>query len=259
VSGALDGLTVVVTRPAAQAGRFIELVRAAGAVCIASPALQIEALALSETTLARLRQRRWDWAVFTSTNAVVALFERIPPPLATRHAAVGRATARALEQAGVTVDARPGSATSEGLLGLPGFADLAGRGVLIVKGAGGRELLRQSLQERGAEVLELETYRRVPVPPPAAAAAELRTALEAGRRMVVTATSVEILQSLLDHVPSADEAGLRWQTLVVPGARVAAAATHLGWRGPVVQAATAEDDAMLEALFPLARGAPPAA
>jgi uroporphyrinogen-III synthase len=258
VSDALDGLTVVVTRPAAQASGFIERLRAAGATCIASPALQIETLELPPSTLARLRQRRWDWAIFTSANAVATAFARIAPPLACRHAAVGRATARALEQAGVEVEARPESATSEGMLELPDFADLDGRGVLIVKGTGGRELLRQRLQDRGAEVLELETYRRVPVPPPATAAADLHAALEAGRSLAVTVTSAEILQSLLDHVPAADDSLLRRQTLVVPGSRVAAAATRLGWQGPVLEAATAEDEAMFQALL-LSRGVPPAA
>ena len=140
----LDGITVVVTRPAAQAGRFLELARAAGAACIPYPTLQIDRIALDDETRARLRSRSWDWAIFTSSNAVESALEQYPSPLAMRQAAVGRATARTLEQHGIKVDARPESANSEGLLELPEFAGLAGRGVLLVKGSGGRDVLRDA-------------------------------------------------------------------------------------------------------------------
>lgn len=264
MSRALDGMTVVVTRPAAQSGRFIELARAAGATCIAYPTLQVEPLPLAPQTLARLRGRNWDWAIFTSANAVAACLASLAQPLAVSHAAVGRATARALEQAGVTVAARPDSATSEGMLELPEFADMAGRGVLLVKGSGGRELLAASLRARGADVLELEVYRRFAVAPDTAAATALRAALaqqaDGPAVVVVTVTSTEILRSLLAHVASAeDAANLRRCPLIVPGARVAAEAVLQGWTGPVVQASTAEDEAMVQALSQLAGGSLPPA
>jgi len=262
VNRALDGMTVVVTRPAAQSGRFIELARASGATCIAYPTLQIEPLALSPQTLARLRGRNWDWAIFTSANAVAACFAGLAPPLALNHAAIGRATARALEQAGVTVAARPDSATSEGMLELPAFADLAGSGVLLVKGSGGRELLAAALRARGADVLELEVYRRFAITPDTAAATALHAALaqaDGSAVVVVTVTSAEILHSLLERVASTDAVNLRRCPLIVPGARVAAEAVHQGWTGPVVQSSTAEDEAMVDALSQLAQGSLPAA
>ena len=262
MSRALDGMTVVVTRPAAQSGRFIELARASGATCIAYPTLQIEPLALAPQTLALLRGRSWDWAIFTSANAVAACFANLAAPLALSHAAVGRATARALEQAGVTVAARPDNATSEGVLELPAFADMTGSGVLLVKGSGGRELLAAALRARGADVLELEVYRRFTVPPDTAAATALHAALAGASGcsvVVVAVTSAEILRSLLDHVASADAAALRRCPLVVPGARVAAEAVRQGWTGPVVLSSTAEDEAMVQALSQLAGGSLPAA
>jgi uroporphyrinogen-III synthase len=248
VKRTLDGVTVVVTRPAAQAARFIELATAAGATCLAYPTLLIEPLALSPETLAQLQQRRWDWAIFTSTNAVSLAFANLARPPAAQHAAIGRATARALEQAGVNVDARPENATSEGLLALPEFAQLAGGNVLLVKGAGGRDLLPTELRLRGATVLELEVYRRVVAEPAPAAAAALHEALDDGRRVIVTVTSAEILRALLDGVATADAARLREQPLVVPGSRVALEAMRQGWTGPLTHAATAEDAAMIAAL-----------
>jgi uroporphyrinogen-III synthase len=259
VTRPLDGITVVVTRPAAQASRFLALAGAAGAGCIPYPTLQIDRIALDGATRARLQSRTWDWAIFTSANAVESALEQCPAPLATRHAAIGWATARALEQHGVKVDARPESASSEGLLELPEFAALAGRGVLLVKGSGGRELLRDALSARGAQVLELEVYRRSVTAPTAAAAAQLHVALTSAGTLVVVVTSAEVLQSLLEHVPGGDEVRLRSRTLLVPGPRVAAAAARLGWTGPVVAAATAEDETMLAALRGLAAGSRPPA
>jgi uroporphyrinogen-III synthase len=238
---------------------LLDLAAAAGADCVAYPTLQIDRVALDGDTRVRLQARTWDWAIFTSTNAVESLFERYPAPLATHHAAVGRATARALEQRGVTVDARPASANSEGLLDLPEFGTLTGRGVLLVKGRGGRELLRDALRTRGADVLELEVYCRAAVEPNAAATSALHRALAGSGLLVVVVTSIEVLQSLLEHVAAADAARLRDRTLLVPGPRVAAAAAQLGWTGPIVAASTAEDEAMFAALCSLADGpAPPA-
>jgi uroporphyrinogen-III synthase len=255
----LDGVTIVVTRPAAQASRFLELARAAGAACILYPTLQIDRIALDDATLAQLQSRAWDWAIFTSANAVESALEQCPTPLAARHAAVGRATARTLEQHGVKVQACPASANSEGLLELPELAALAGRGVLLIKGSGGRELLRDALRARGADVLELEVYRRSVTAPTATAAAQLHAALTGASPLVVVVTSAEVLQSLLEHVASDDAARLRSRTLLVPGPRVAAAGVRLGWTGPVVAAATAEDEAMLAALRGLAAGSKPPA
>jgi uroporphyrinogen-III synthase len=255
----LDGVTIVVTRPAAQASRFLALARAAGAACIPYPTLQIDRIALDDATRAQLRGRAWDWAIFTSANAVESALEQCPAPLAARYAAVGRATARTLERHGIKVEVCPGSASSEGLLALPEFAALAERGVLLVKGSGGRELLRDALRARGANVLELEVYRRSVTAPTAAAAAQLHDALTSMLPLVVVVTSVEVLQAMLQGVDDDDEARLRSRTLLVPGPRVAAAGVRLGWTGPVVAAATADDETMLAALTGLAAGSKPSA
>jgi uroporphyrinogen-III synthase len=119
--------------------------------------------------------------------------------------------------------------------------------------------LRDALRARGADVLELEVYRRAVASPTATATERLHLALSSAGLLVVAVTSAEVLQSLLDQVAGDEAARLRSRTLLVPGPRVAAAAVQLGWTGPVVEAATAEDEAMLDALRGLATGpAPPA-
>lgn len=245
MKASLAGLTVVVTRPAAQAGPFIASLQAAGAEPIGIPALVIEPMTLDPAEA----RAECDWLIFTSANAV----EHYPGPLPAagkpRIAAVGRATARALAERGIAVDALPrGRFDSEGLLALPEFAAPLSGSVLIVRGQGGRELLREELERRGAELRVAEVYRR------RRATAEPRTlelltgALATGRRIVTAVTSVEILEGLLAQLPDAIAGPLRATTLLVPGERVAAAAARLGWRGPLVLAASAEDAAMLQAI-----------
>jgi uroporphyrinogen-III synthase len=245
VNASLAGLTVVVARPAAQAGPLLASLRAAGAEPIAIPALVIEPLALDPAEA----RADCDWLIFTSANAV----EHYPGPLPAaggpRIAAVGRATARALAERGVAVDALPRERfDSEGLLALPEFAAPLSGSILIVRGQGGRELLREELERRGAGLRVAEVYRRRRAAPDPGTLALLGEALGAGRRIVTAVTSVEILEGLLAQLPDTVAAALRATTLLVPGERVAAAAAQLGWRGPLLRATSAEDAAMLQAI-----------
>lgn len=259
MSRPLEGHTVVVTRPAAQAGRFLGLAHEAGADCIALPTLAIEPLAIAPKVAAQVRETRWDWAVYTSANAIECVRAALGRlPAAARTAAVGRATARALERHALSVDLRPDSATSEGLLATPQFCAVAGESILLVKGEGGRDLLRETLAARGARVTVLAVYRRLPAEPDATVVERLREALDPGgaARLAVVVTSAEVLEALLRILPSDVAQALAAAPLVAPGERVAAAARRLGWRGAVVIAATAEDEAMLTALRDYAAARP---
>jgi uroporphyrinogen-III synthase len=246
VTQALAGLVVVVTRPARQAARFIGLLAERGATAVAFPTIAIEPVPLEAASRAALATGSFDWIVYTSGNAV----EHAPgAPGRAKTAAIGRATARALQAAGIPVDALPASgADSEGVLALPEFRELHGTRILIVKGVGGREALRSGLEDRGATVVLAEVYRRVPVVPAPGAVDDLRRA-GATRSPVVAVTSVEVLESLLRLAPEERVPELRDTCLLVPGGRVAAAAARLGWRGPVAVARSAEDEAMLQALL----------
>jgi len=250
VTAPLAGLTVVVTRPRRQAGPFLDAVTTAGAIAIALPSIEIQPVRLGAADRERCRPDAHDWTIYTSANAVEASFEQLAPPLRCRVAAVGRATARALESHGIVVHALPaGRADSEGLLALPVFATLEGKRVLIVRGTGGREFLREQLQSRGASVQVAEVYRREAAPPDPDALAALASALSRdASRAVVAATSVEVLDGLLDTLPDALGERVRTCALLVPGARVAHAAAERRWAGPILVSPTAEDAVMLTTL-----------
>jgi uroporphyrinogen-III synthase len=253
----LTGVVVVVTRPAAQAARFAALATAAGATPMLLPTLEIEPIELDAAARARLAPDNFDWTVYTSANAVESSLRQLPRTRRTRVAAVGRATARALEDHGIEVHAIPRTtADSEGLLKLDCFADLHGQRVLILKGRGGRTLLREEFARRGAEVVIGDVYLRRAATATPEALDELQRACAAGRA-VVAATSVEILAALLELAPDARCPQLRDAALLVPGERVAAAARHHGWRGRLVVAPGAEDSLMLDALSHAIRGGSP--
>ena len=108
----------------------------------------------------------FDLIIFTSANAVrfgaSFLGQKRDLPLA----ALGAATARALNQAGYRVAVQPvGTTDSEGLLLHPRLEHLAGHRILIVKGSNGRQLLEQELTRRGAQVVQADVDEVVPALP----------------------------------------------------------------------------------------------
>lgn len=245
----LAGLTVVVTRPARQSARFMQLLGEQGAASVAFPALAIEPVTLDAATRDALEPDAHDWVVYTSANAVEQSLARLGRPARARVAAIGRATARALAAAGIRVHLVPESgADSESLLAHPDFAEPRGRRVLLVKGVGGRDALRAGLAARGAQVSTAEVYRRTRPMPSPEALADLDRAREAGL-VVVSVTSKEVLDSLLEIAPVERYPWLRDVPLLVPSERVADEARRRGWRGEVLVARSAEDEEMRNALL----------
>jgi uroporphyrinogen-III synthase len=244
----LAGLTVVVTRPERQAGRFIQLLREAGAAIVAFPTIAIEPVTLDAASRARLVPDDYDWVIYTSTNAVEQGLAQLPRPLKARIAVVGRATARALREQGLEVHATPEDVSnSEGLLAAPELADVRGHHILILKGVGGRDTLRETLSRRGASVTLGEVYSRTIAVPAPGTLDGLQRACAKGVA-VVAVTSVDVLDALLQLAPETLVARLLDTPLLVPGERVAAAARERAWRGPLVVAPSAEDATMIDAL-----------
>jgi uroporphyrinogen-III synthase len=224
------------------------MVAADGAAPLLLPTIEIESIELDAAARNALAPDAFDWTVYTSANAVESSLRQLPRPTRSKIAAVGRGTARALAAQGLTVEAIPATtADSEGLLALDCFADLHGQRILILKGRGGRPLLREELARRGAEVVTGDVYLRRPATVDPSTLQVLRAACEAGTT-VITATSAEVLAGLLQLAPDDAYPRLRDAPLLVPGPRVATAARELGWRGRIVAAASAEDAAMAETL-----------
>lgn len=246
VAPPLTGLSVLVTRPRGQGTALCEAIARLGGEAIDFPALDIEPLA---DVIAPVGS--YDLVLFLSANAVrhgAALVRDIVQTAATKVAALGRASAAALEAAGISVHVLPEAGSrSEDLLAHPAL-QIAPQRVLLVRGIGGRELLIETLTAAGAQVDVLEVYRRIPATHSAAEIAALEQRWREQDISVVTATSVDTLQALLTTL-SADGIELLRQTpILTVSARVGVAAQQLGLRGECLIAPRADDAALLGTL-----------
>lgn len=213
----LDGSGVLVTRPRQQAGELIAAIERRGGIAIAFPAIEIVPRdpALVKTAVRALATP--DITVFVSSNAVEHGLTYAGGELA----AIGPATAAAIRDAGSEVDICPQEGfDSEHLLREPGFADVDGKTVRIIRGNAGREHFANALRKRGARVNYLATYDRRQ---PQYAATDL-DALEKRWRnsevQAVIAMSVQSLQNLAALLPDWCREQLRFTPLVTPAVRV---------------------------------------
>lgn len=252
----LRGLTIMVTRPAHQAAGFCTLLEQEGAIALRCPALRIcEPADLRSLQQALERLDEFDILMFNSPNAAerglgfIHAHRRLPERVLI--AAIGSATAQALERHGYAVAVCPATGfDSETFLALPEVATVHGKRVAIFRGQSGRMLLAETLRQRGAEVEFVTTYQRLGPDPEQAAA--LRAALRQGVD-AVTVTSSEMLSNLVASLDPPALAQLQRTPLITGHPRISATAGQLGLPAPLT-AADPTDQAMLAAVLQWAAG-----
>ena len=233
MSAPLAGRSVLVTRPLAQAGELAALIVAAGGEAVLFPLLEINAAAdLAPLAAAAGKLHEYTLAIFISPNAVdysvPALLERGPWPSRLTPVAVGQGTVRALVARGIHGTVAPTERfDSEALLALPELQTdrVAGRRLAIFRGDGGRELLAETLRERGAEVDCIPCYSRSA---PAVGVEALLKRWHAGQLDALTVSSSEGLRYLVDMLDAEGRALLAKTPVFVPHARIAENAAALG-------------------------------
>ena len=242
---------ILVTRPAGQAKHLSALIEAAGDEAIHLPAIEIVEPADSyrlEALTDTLED--YDLAVFVSVNAVKMGVEFILDhrdwPEDTRIATVGASSAAALLPYGLAVDLLPEHEyNSEALLALDELQDMSGQCVVIFRGNGGRDVLRDTLLARGADVDYVEVYQRKC---PTVDTKRLQAVLKPGYLDCITITSNEALQNLYAMAGTEGQRLLVQIPLVVMGARQATLARQLGFVHAPLVAANASDEAILAAI-----------
>ncbi|AJQ93548.1 uroporphyrinogen-III synthase [Gynuella sunshinyii YC6258] len=154
----------------------------------------------------------------------------------------GYGTAKVLEHAGLEVAFPETGTRTEDLLELPELDQIIGQKWLIIKGEGGRDLLKQELEDRGAEVSVLSVYKR--------SAPEI-TKAEAAKALADVDTLILTSGEALDNLNKlADIEQLKDKTFIVSSSRMAQMVQERGLTDIVV-AKGASDALILQALLKL--------
>lgn len=214
---------VLVLRPQPGADETVAALEEAGMAAQALPVLGRRTLPETPAMRASIQELAENrLLIFVSPAAVelgMALIDRYWPqyPVTVQWVAVGERTREALSAWGVRAMAPDGdNERSEGLLALPPLQDVAGEKVLILRGRGGRDVLADSLRERGALLSFVELYERVPL---------TVTMPDAGEVAGLVVSSVAVLDALL----ASGGAALTARPVIVPSERVAEAARQAGF------------------------------
>ncbi len=242
----LAGKRIVITRPMAQAAALADKLAALGAEPIFFPTIQIAPADDYAPLDAALRQLdQYQWIVFTSANAVAIFWERlrrhlparVPAaaggftglvPAALQFAAVGPATARALEKHGALAKIVPDEYVAEALAA--GLGDVAGQRFLLPHAELARDALADALRRGGATVDEIAIYRTLPAAPDPRGLAELKRGVDA-----ITFTSASAACNFALVIAGETLLG-RPAIIACIGPVTAAAAKQAGWPARVVAA-----------------------
>lgn len=147
---------ILVTRPLAQVDKLQILLKKANLDYALFPAFEVQKL------MPKIPSERYDVIIFISVNAVIYAHEYLPQLLVKNQKifAIGSTTANKLMSVGVQVSAYPKeNASSAALLSLDECQSVSDKRILIVRGQGGTETLKNEL-ELSNQVDYLEVYER---------------------------------------------------------------------------------------------------
>jgi uroporphyrinogen-III synthase len=226
--------------------RLTELVEASGGVAVLLPLIRIRPLEPAP----RIRPNEPDVIIFVSINAVRHGLSQVRSAIKPKSVVigVGKATISALKSAGLSpIELNAEASGSEALLGLAVLSAEAVRGqrVVIVRGQGGRELLGETLQQRGATVTYIEVYQRM------RAEDAIQARLDAAgvsRPDVIVLTSNEAANQLLYLLQDQQVTHLRHCSIAVMSARIANHVRGLGFDGRVEVAPDTSDAGIMVAI-----------
>ena len=242
--------SVLVTRPAHQNRLLIERLQEEGFRVIEFPTIEISAVAPS-AYLQELNAhiQDIDIALFVSRNAVDHAFRYLDPrqlPATLQLGVIGKGSWIALNDQGVTSQIIPAqNYNSEGLLATDALQSVHDKRVLIFRGQQGRNLLGDTLRERGAEVKYVEVYRRGV---PRYAKGEFERRCRGGFPDLAIYTSAEGLGncfSLLNGQEAQRMCAVDWLLI---SERMRETARQLGHNAAIVIADSASDEGILTAV-----------
>lgn len=190
----LAGKRIVITRARPQASILVRRIKELGGEVIEFPTIEIgppESYAALDGAIAKIHS--YHWVIFTSVNGVDRFLDRlqflnrsIADLAGIEVGAIGPETAKRVEIAGVRNCIMPRQFQAEGILEMLEPETMRGKRVLIPRAAKARDILPETLRQRGAEVDVVEAYRTAI---PATDTAELQSILQRRGVDMITFTS----------------------------------------------------------------------
>lgn len=204
----LFGRSVVVTRAREQASGLAQELGRLGADVIQCPTIEISPLPdYAELDAAIARLSEYAWLIFTSVNGVRWFWKRLEAAGKDsralglcRVAAIGPATAEALEARGIRPDFIPERYVAEGVVeGLLARGKVDGVRMLLPRAAKAREVLPDELRKAGARVDVISAYETIPA---ATRKDEVLDRIQAGTLDCITFGSSSTVENFLSLIPA---------------------------------------------------------
>ncbi|MGH9692316.1 MAG: uroporphyrinogen-III synthase [Candidatus Acidiferrales bacterium] len=250
----LAGKRIVVTRAPEQARDWIAALERRGAMVLLLPMVRFEPPETWEAVDAAIRRlAEFDWALFTSANAVRFFSQRCRELEAERElfqssrvrvGAVGPATAETLTQEGWRVDYVASVHTGEALA-RELASSLAAKKVLLPRSDRGDGWLPNVLREAGAEVTEVIAYRTAN---PEGLDSEILGRLRRAEVDAVVFASPSAFRNLCDAVPAAELATLSGGVPFAAIGPATARALREGGVRPQIEASDSSAEALADAI-----------
>jgi uroporphyrinogen III methyltransferase/synthase len=198
----LSGKRVVIPRAVDQARDTAAALLERGAVPVILPMIEIAAPPEpAQMSRAATEMSRYDWVLFTSSNAVEQLRLELERSGADARAfgsakvgAVGPKTAEALKRLGIKADTVAQEFVGEGLAAAV-LAEGTPRRVLLLRALSARDALPDALRAQGAQVEIVVAYETRPLQ---SSGAELAQRIEAGSADAILFTSSSTVTSTLE-------------------------------------------------------------
>jgi len=259
-------LRVLVTRPAGQSDRLVDVLADAGITASCLPLLNLEAVteaAKIESIKKQLQQLgKQDFVIFISSNAVkytAEFLERydLAWPASLPCIPIGGATAKAIQDLGWLLEsnaenhdsaekklasslsanlssslpANLSAYSSEKLLAELSRRDVNEKNITIFRGEGGRELLADNLTSRGASVDYCEMYKRQH---PSYSSENFEQALGDNLTAILFASG-ETLENFYRHIQRDRlQAAVENVPIIVPSERIKVLAEHYGFKNILI-------------------------
>jgi len=245
-------MAVLVTRPDERGQQLVDMLAKAGVVAIHLPLFNIEAGAEVNGLPNKFAQLKVGDYVFAVSKSAVDFADKALKNTGfvwrddLQYFTVGQGTAQHFAMITTLAVHYPTTQeNSEGVLQLAAMQNLQGKTILILRGNGGRELLSEQAQQRGANVEIVECYRRESI---VYNSTEQTSLCKRSGVQTIVATSAEILTQLVDFVPQNEHNWLKSCQLITVSERISHLAQALGWQNVIVSP-RADNQTLLQTLL----------